>query len=308
MPEGLWKQITLTFNPWVNSHWTKTRFFDNEDPDAFTLTTTYKCNEWLDDADRALIENLEKTDPERYKVVGLGEYGIPGGAYFDEFRRDIHVIEPFEIPKDWRRYVTLDYGLDMLAAYWIAVDWHNKAYCYKELYKPGLRISEAAKEILRVNAGEEIYQYLAPPDLWNRQRETGLSTAQIFGRNGIRLWKASNNRVQGWYNLKEWLAPYEDEQGVKTAHLTFFKNCVNIIRCLPQLQCDEKNPNDVSTEPHELSHGPDAIRYWTAGRPRAGEQEVKPEPRDEFFSREPEDDNYLTGEVTDEYLDFMGGY
>ena len=118
LPEGsgLWKQITLTFNPWVNSHWTKKRFFDNQDPNAFTLTTTYRCNEWLDDADRALIENLKVTDPERYLVVGLGEYGIPGGAFFGDFRKDIHVCKPFPIPKDWRRYVTIDYGKDMLAA------------------------------------------------------------------------------------------------------------------------------------------------------------------------------------------------
>lgn len=309
LPEGLWKQITITFNPWVNSHWTKARFFDKEDPDAFTLTTTYKCNEWLDDADRALIEGLEKTDPERYQVVGLGEYGIPGGAYFSEFRRDIHVIEPFEIPQDWRRYVTIDYGLDMLAAYWVAVDWQNKAYCYKELYKSGLVISEAAKEILRINNNEEIYRYIAPPDLWNRQRETGYSTADIFNQNGIRLNKASNNRVQGWYNVKEWLRPYSDEQGIMTAPLTFFKNCTNIIRCLPQLQHDEKNPNDIANEPHELTHGPDAIRYWCAGRPKSGNlPDVTPRKYNfEFERRANEPSTYLTGEVTQSYLDFMGG-
>lgn len=276
LPEGLWKQITITFNPWVNSHWTKKRFFDREDPDAFTLTTTYRCNEWLDDADRNLIENLRDTDPERYLVVGLGEYGIPGGAYFDEFRKDIHVIEPFQIPDDWRRYITIDYGLDMFACYWIAVDWHNKAYVYREVYKSGLLISDAAKLLLEMNGTDKIYTYSAPPDLWNRQRETGMSTAELFMQHGIPLTKASNNRVQGWYNLKEWLKPYDDEQGIKTAPLTFFKNCKNITRCLPQLQCDEKNPNDVeSNKNHELSHGPDAIRYWTASRPRGGKEADK---------------------------------
>lgn len=276
LPEGLWKQITITFNPWVNSHWTKKRFFDREDPDAFTLTTTYRCNEWLDDADRNLIENLRDTDPERYLVVGLGEYGIPGGAYFDEFRKDIHVIEPFQIPDDWRRYITIDYGLDMFACYWIAVDWHNKAYVYREVYKSGLLISDAAKLLLEMNGTDKIYTYSAPPDLWNRQRETGMSTAELFMQHGIPLTKASNNRVQGWYNLKEWLKPYDDEQGIKTAPLTFFKNCKNVIRCLPQLQCDEKNPNDVeSNKNHELSHGPDAIRYWTASRPRGGKEADK---------------------------------
>ena len=267
MPDGLWKQLTLTYNPWVNAHWTKKRFFDNVDPEAFTLTTTFKCNEWLDDADRKLITDLEFTNPERYKVVGLGEYGIPGGAYFDEFRTDIHVIDTFIIPNDWRRYITMDYGLDMLACYWIAVDTHQKAYVYKELYQSNLIISDAAKAIKDMTI-EPIYETLAPPDLWNRRQETGKSAAELFGDNELWLTKTDNSRVQGWYNLKEWLKPYEDEQKIMTASLVIFKNCVNLIRCLPQLQCDPKDPNDVDrTSNHELSHGPDALRYWIAGRP-----------------------------------------
>lgn len=266
-PEGLWKQVTLTYNPWVNSHWTKERYWDNDHPDTFRLTTTFKCNEWLDEADRKKIEDLEFTNPERYKVVGLGEYGIPGGAYFDEFRADIHVIEPFIIPQDWRRYIALDYGLDMLAAYWIAMDTNNKAYVYKELYESNLIISDAAKRIKEVNGDDVIYSKFAPPDLWNRRQETGKSAAQIFAENGEVLVKADNDRVQGWYNLKEWLKTYEDEQGIKTASLVIFKNCVNLIRTLPQIQCDEKDPNDCATDPHELTHAPDAIRYFIAGRP-----------------------------------------
>ncbi len=283
---GLWPQVTLTYNPWVNSHWTKKMFWDVDRPDTFRLTTTHKCNEWLTEADHARIEALNDKnsplyDPERYLVVGLGEYGIPGGAYFDEWRKDIHVISPFPVPDDWRRYVTIDYGLDMFACYWIAVDWHNKAYVYREVYQSGLLISDAAKLLKEKNGDDKIYSYSAPPDLWNRQRETGASTAELFMQNGIPLIKAGNNRVQGWYNLKEWLKPYDDEQGHKTAPLTFFKTCPNIIRCLPQLQCDYDpikqtgDPNDVSDTPHELTHGPDAIRYWTASRPRGGKEPDK---------------------------------
>ena len=73
---------------------------------------------------------------------------------------------------------------------------------------------------------------------------------------------------KGWYNLKEWLAPYEDEQNIKTASLIITKNCVNLIRTLPQLQSDDRDPNDVSSTPHELTHGPDAIRGFVCGRPR----------------------------------------
>lgn len=270
MPEGLWKQLTLTYNPWVNSHWTKKRFFDNTDPNAFTLTTTYKCNEWLDDADRYKIESLQYTNPERYKVVGLGEYGIPGGTFFEEFRTDIHVVTPFVIPDHWQRFRVLDYGLDMLAHYWAAIDTQGHAFIYKELYESNLIISEACKKIKELTV-ENVRLTYAPHDLWNRRQETGKSAADIFQENGINLIKANADRVDGWLNLKEWLNPYEikDEHSgelIMTARLKIFKNCVNLIRTLPQLQHDEKDPNDCATEPHELTHAPDALRYFCSMR------------------------------------------
>lgn len=161
----------------------------------------------------------------------------------------------------------------MLACYWIAVDEQGNAYVYKELYESNLIISEAAKRIKEVNGADEIYKRYAPPDLWNRRQETGKSAADIFKENGISLVKSNNDRVQGWYNVKEWIKPYitKDEQTGKeitTAALKIFGNCLNLIRCLPQLQHDEKNPNDVANEPHELTHGPDAIRGFCSTRPR----------------------------------------
>jgi phage terminase large subunit len=267
MPKGLWKQITLTYNPWVNNHWTKERFWDKEDPYADRWTTTHHINEWLDEEDHDKIERLKDTDPDRYKVVGLGEYGIPGGAYFDEFRRDIHTCDSFVLPDHWRRYFAMDYGLDMLAGYWVAVDTVGKAYIYKEVYQSNLIISDAAQEIKRINGKDKIYQWLAPPDLWNRRQETGRSAMEIFTENGVPIGKANNNRVQGWLDLKEWLKPYKDEYGDTTADLVIFRNCTNLIRCLPQVQCDDRDPNDVSTEPHELTHSIDAIRYFVSGRP-----------------------------------------
>ena len=271
MPPGYWKQLSLTFNPWVNTHFTKTRFFDKEDPRAFTLTTTHWCNEWLDQEDHDKIEDLKETDPERYLVVGLGEYGIPGGAYFDEFRKDIHVCKPFVIPKHWNRYTCMDYGLDMLAHYYIAVDEYNNHYCYKELYESNLVISEAAQKIISLE-NENVLSRYAPPDLWNRRQESGKSAADIFRENGLYLQKTSNKRVQGWYNVKEWLRPIEtrDEQTgevKKVSHLKIFDNCVNLIRCLPQVQKSEKDPNDVSTTPHELTHSVDSIRAYFGSRP-----------------------------------------
>ena len=96
----------------------------------------------------------------------------------------------------------------------------------------------------------------------NRNKDTGKSTADIFAENGQFLTKADNNRVQGWLALHEWLKVYEDEQGQLNSKFKIFNTCTNAIRTLPAVVHDEKNPNDVSTEPHELTHMPDAIRYF----------------------------------------------
>jgi hypothetical protein len=272
------KQIKSSTNPGSVGHvWVKDRFIDNKIPEEIYTDETERTrvfipakvqeNKFLMAADPNYIKRLEQLPEKERKALLNGEWDIFEGQYFTEFNKDIHVVEPFPIPQYWKRYTAKDYGLDMLANYWIAVDTRGKAYVYKELYESGLIISDAAKRIAEVNDKDVIYQKYAPPDLWNRRQETGKSAAELFQENGEYLTQASNDRVQGWYNLKEWLKPYEDEQGIKTANLVIFKNCVNLIRTLPQLQCDEKNPNDVANEPHEITHGPDAIRYFVSSRP-----------------------------------------
>ena len=271
------KQMKSTSNPGSKGHvWVKKRFIDDAIPEQIQIDETGRTfvfipakvqeNKFLMDADPGYVKRLEQLSETDRKALLDGDWDIFEGQYFTEFRRDTHVIDPFIIPTDWRRYITLDYGLDMLAAYWIAVDTHQKAYVYKELYQSNLIISDAAAAIKAMTT-EPIYETIAPPDLWNRRQETGKSAAEIFQDNGVDFTKSINDRVMGWYNLKEWLAPYDDEQGISTANLVFFKNCTNIIRTLPQLQCDARNPNDVANEPHELTHGPDAIRGFIAGRP-----------------------------------------
>ena len=185
------------------------------------------------------------------------------------------MCKPFELPREWRRYISIDYGLDMLACLWIALDYDGKAYVYKELYESGLIISEAARRIKEVNGDDEIAMRFAPPDLWNRRQETGKSAIDIFLENGLYFYKSDNSRVQGWYDLKEWLKPYKDEQNVTTARLTIFENCVNLIRTLPALQFDERNPNDVAREPHELTHAPDALRGFISSEAARGASESK---------------------------------
>jgi phage terminase large subunit len=286
---GLWKQITLTFNPWLQSHWIKKRFFDiGPDENVLAITTNYLCNEWLDEKDRKRFDDMKVRNPSRYRVAGLGEWGLEGGQYFSEFETGKHVIKPFEIPKHWRKYFTMDYGLDMLAGYWIAVDEEGYAYVYREIYKSGLIISDAAKAIKQLD-DDDIYAYFAPPDLWNRRQDTGKSAADIFAENGVPVVKAKNDRVQGWLDLHEWLKPCLDIFGKDRPHLQIFENCLNLIRTLPSLQFDSKNPNDVAKEPHELTHAPDAIRYFVAGRPISADKPINDDETPLSFEEEVSD-------------------
>ncbi len=252
---------------------------------CIVVCTTYKDNPYLTDEQRADIEELKDYDEDKYEMLANCKFVKSQGAFFKEFQRGIHTCEPFIIPRDWQRYRVFDYGLDMLACYWIAVDNQNRAYVYKELYESNLIISEAAQKIKELTtADEHIKTTFAPPDMWNRRQETGKSVAEHFFNNGITLTKASNNREQGWLDLKEWLRVYEDETGQKRANITIFENCNNLIRTLPQLVSNPANPNDIDSKTnHELTHAPDALRYFVAGRPRPFRPKIKKQGIQERF-------------------------
>lgn len=278
---GYPKHIKSTTNPGGVGHtWVKSRFIDIGEPNKIheiTLKNGQKNtvifipsfvqdNIFMMKSDPDYINRLELLPEKEKQALLYGDWDIFEGQFFTEFKRSVHVIEPFEIPKDWYIYFVMDYGLDMLAGYWIAVDYNNHAYVFREVYQPNLLVSQA-RDLIKSMTNENVYIYLAPPDLWNRHKETGKSTADIFAEGGIDLYQTNNDRIQGWLQMKEWLKIYKDEQGCDTARLKIFSTCKNLIRCLPQLQHDEKKIGDVATEPHELTHAPDAIRgfcvYWT---------------------------------------------
>lgn len=268
-------RIYLTCNPGGIGHsWVKRLFIDKEYTDKEVPSEYEFIPARVDDntalmaADPEYKRNLENLPPDLREAWLNGNWDLFIGQYFTEWKRDIHVMQPFPIPTHWRRYYTLDYGLDMTAGYTIAIDDHGRAYVINEIYKSGLIVSEAAKEIKRITQGEKIYNFYAPPDLWNRRQETGKSVADIFRENGISLVIANNDRVHGWLDVKEWMHIYNDEQGIPTANVRIFSNCTNLIRCLPLIQFDDKDPNDCANEPHEVTHAPDALRYFIAGRPR----------------------------------------
>ena len=286
---GYPKRIKSSTNPGGVGHvWVKERFIDigeygkihtvrletGAEATRLFIPSFVTDNKYLMEADPDYVKRLDALPEKERKALKEGNWDIFDGQYFKDFDRSVHVIEPFMIPEEWDRYRTIDYGLDMLACYWIAIDGHGNEFVYKELYENDLIISDAAKRILEMDDGEKIRTTYAPPDLWNRRNDTGKSAAEIFRENGIYLSKSSNNRVMGWYSVQEHLKIYEkkDEQTgevYKTSKLRIFNTCINLIRTLPVIQRDEKNPNDCAKEPHELTHAPDAIRGFCIERTKA---------------------------------------
>ena len=272
------KRMYLTCNPGGVGHaWVKRLFIDRqfkkgERPEDYVFFKALVTdNQILMEKDPEYVRRLDNLPPGLREAWRDGNWDVFVGQFFTEWERETHVCEPFQPPEWWRWYISIDYGLDMLAALLIGVDDTGDAYVVGEVYEgrdlgeghDGLIVSEAAKAVKALGDGRRITAYLAPPDLWNARQETGKSVADIFAEHGVYLTKTSNDRVDGWMAVKEWLKVRDGEP-----RLRFFPNCRNIIRTLPLLQYDEKKPNDIANTPHELTHAPDALRgfcvYWTA--------------------------------------------
>lgn len=287
---------------------------DSNDPEIEYWMMEWEDNPWLDKAE---IERMIATMPEEEREARqYGRFTSLCGFAFPELRKEVHIKKPLDnIPSWYRRYVALDYGLDSLAVAWLWVDNYGMARVYRAFRKKNLIASEARDTVIKLTGNEKIDAFYAPPDLWNRNRDTGKSTAQIFYNDGrgILLIKASNDRAQGWMNVHEWLKPIElrhEHTGevYKTARLTFDEGLdPDLWKHLSTIQKDSKDPNDVAKDPHELTHYPDALRYFCNSRMFPT---VQPESEQHYnfnFERPQKDEmSYFGGEVTEDYL--SGGW
>lgn len=195
---GLFKQITLTFNPWNEKHWIRKRFFGevtgkdaqgnptyrfhdswtSPDGQIYATTTNYLCNEWLDKADLKVFETMRENNPRRYKVAGLGGWGIVDGLIFENWREEAF---------DWRKIGAqagiqsafgLDFGYtnDPTALFCGLVDQANrKIYVFDELYEKALTNRRIYEKVTRMGYGKErIKADAAEPKSIDELREAGL--------------------------------------------------------------------------------------------------------------------------------------
>ena len=306
------RRMYLTCNPggighfWVKRLFVTRDYREGEKAEDYTfIQATVYDNPHLLESSPEYVQQLELL-PEDVRAAWLnGDWDALSGTFFPEVQRKTHVIPDFwRIPAEWRKYRAFDYGLDMLSCLWIAVDFEGRCYVYREVNRSGLIVSEAAALMLEMTPpGEQIDATMAPPDMWSKQKDSGKSMAELFMECGVGILKSSNSRVQGWMALKELLKPMKSQKD--HPGLLFCESCPELLSDMQSIQHDEKKPEDCATEPHEITHAPDALRYFAVTRTIVPAPEVPPE-REDLEDRRVEDyDEAMTGgDMDDGYLSY----
>lgn len=244
-PENLFKQITLTFNPWNEHHWIKKRFFDSLDDETLAMTTNYLCNEWLDDADRKVFETMKINNPRRYHVAGLGNWGIVEGLIFENFEEKAFNIDKVRSLGSVKSAFGLDFGYtnDPTALFCGLVDISAKTiWVFDEIYKKGMSNEMIAQEIIKAGySKEKIRADSAEPKSIDRLYDLGL-----YHIKKARKGKDSINNGIDY---------------IQDFHIIIHPKCVNFITEISNYTWDTKDGRLLNKPIDDFNHLMDAMRY-----------------------------------------------
>ena len=197
-----------------------------------------------------------------------GSWDIAEGAAFTEWNRDIHVVNPFDIPHNWVKFRACDYGYGSFSAVlWFAVTPAGQLVVYRELYVSKVLAVDLADMILDLESEDgQIYYGVLDSSLWHKRGDTGPSLAEQMVSRGCR-WRPSDrskgSRIAGKNELHRRLRM---DEFTEEADIVFFNTCVHSIAQLPIIPLDKKNPEDIDTKSED--HIYDALRYGIMSRPR----------------------------------------
>ncbi len=267
------KRMYLTCNPGGIGHaWVKRLFIDRiyregeNAADYRFISARVSDNTVLMARDPSYKKRLEEL-PSRLREAWLyGKWNVFEGQFFPEFDARTHIIKETAVPKYPRYFLAFDYGFDMLAALLFGVDGEN-VYVLRELMEPNLVLSEAAKRMREAFEGYPVEYAVASPDLWNRRQDSGKSGVEIMQPHLAPMVAADDRRIPGWRVVREYLSG-------KGGRLYVHERCEVLVRSMGALLCDANRPEDASSEPHAVTHAPEALRYGLMSRlPMAAREE-----------------------------------
>jgi len=220
--------------------------------------------------DGAYEANLLSLPEMQRRQLLEGDWAVASGAAFTEFRSNVHVVDPFEIPDTWRKFRSADYGYSTYSAvHWYAIDpSFNTLIVYRELYLSKHTGRDLAKAVLEAENGEKLSYGILDSSCWHQRGQLGPSIAEEMISQGCR-WRPSDrskgSRVAGKNRLHELLKVDEDTQ---MPGIVFFNTCRQIIADLPTIPSDPKGSDDIDPR-YASDHAYDSIRYGIQSRPRA---------------------------------------
>jgi len=220
--------------------------------------------------DGAYEANLLSLPEMQRRQLLEGDWAVASGAAFTEFRSNVHVVDPFEIPDTWRKFRSADYGYSSYSAvHWYAIDpSFNTLIVYRELYLSKHTGRDLAKAVLEAENGEKLSYGILDSSCWHQRGQLGPSIAEEMISQGCR-WRPSDrskgSRVAGKNRLHELLKVDEDTQ---MPGIVFFNTCRQIIADLPTIPSDPKGSDDIDPR-YASDHAYDSIRYGIQSRPKA---------------------------------------
>ena len=254
LPDGYYKQITITFNPWSEKHWLKKRFFDTDDPNILALTTTYECNEWLGPDDRALFEQMKINNPRRYNIEGLGNWGIAEGLVYENFIEQ--EFDYMEISKraGAKAVFGLDFGYTNDPTAFIAaiVDQENKElYIFDEHYQKAMTNEDIANMIkYKGYSKEQIIADSAEPKSIDDIRSKGIYRIKAAA-------KGKDSILNGIQNIQDY-------------KIIIHPKCENFLIEINNYVWSNKNGVVINKPIDDFNHLQDALRYAMEGIKKSG--------------------------------------
>lgn len=243
-PPPLFKQWTITFNPWNERHWLKQRFFDApQDTDILAMTTNYMCNEWLDQSDLKLFEDMKERNPRRYQVAGLGNWGVVDGLVYENWHEQEFSLKDI---RQCKSAFGLDFGYtnDPSAFFVGFVGVENKRlYVWDEFYEKGLSNRKIYEKISAMGYSKErITADSAEPKSIDELRSLGL------------------RHISGAKKGKDSIA--NGIQWIQDLEIIIHPRCVNFLTEISNYTWDkDKFGNALNRPIDDFNHLMDAMRY-----------------------------------------------